>query len=162
MSTVTYRVDGMSCGHCASSVKQEVGSIPGVVSVDVDVATGKVAVDTSREVRVDAIERAIADAGYRLARRLIRMNTMPKMRCKSVSPRLPILPHTLRRGWTCLVLVDSNRDLDNPRVGSLARASDGWWTELALMCKRPRGGRMAQGARVDGHSHCLAKAGGLR
>ena len=48
MSTVTVTVTGMTCGHCVSSVREEVGSIPGVTAVDVDLASGKVTIDSER------------------------------------------------------------------------------------------------------------------
>ena len=67
MSTVTVTVTGMTCGHCASSVRDEVGDIPGVTAVDVDLATGKVTVDSECEVDSAAIQDAVEDAGYQLA-----------------------------------------------------------------------------------------------
>src|SRR5437764_1277584 len=44
MNTVSVTVTGMTCGHCASSVRDEVGDIPGVTAVDVHLGTGKVTV----------------------------------------------------------------------------------------------------------------------
>jgi copper chaperone len=67
MSTVSVTVTGMTCGHCASSVREEVGSIPGVNAVDIDLATGKVTVDSEREVEPAAIQNAVEEAGYQLA-----------------------------------------------------------------------------------------------
>jgi copper chaperone len=67
MSTVTVSVTGMTCGHCASSVRDEVGSIPGVTAVDVDLASGKVTIDSERLVYDGAIKSAVEEAGYRLA-----------------------------------------------------------------------------------------------
>ena len=67
MRTVTVTVTGMTCGHCASSVREEVGEIPGVTAVDVDLATGKVTVDSEHEVEPEAIQNAVEEAGYRLA-----------------------------------------------------------------------------------------------
>jgi copper chaperone len=67
MSTVTVTVTGMTCGHCVSSVREEVGEIPGVTAVDVDLATGKVTVDSEHEVEPEAIQNAVEEAGYRLA-----------------------------------------------------------------------------------------------
>ncbi|MFB9527406.1 heavy-metal-associated domain-containing protein, partial [Nonomuraea roseola] len=40
MSTATYTVKGMTCGHCVSSVKEEVGEVSGVTGVEVDLASG--------------------------------------------------------------------------------------------------------------------------
>jgi copper chaperone len=67
MSKVSVAVTGMSCGHCASSVREEVGSIPGVTAVDVDLASGTVTIDSERQVGADAIKSAVEEAGYRLA-----------------------------------------------------------------------------------------------
>jgi copper ion binding protein len=57
----------MTCGHCVSSVRDEVGDIPGVTAVDVDLATGKVTVDSDHEVEPAAIQSAVEEAGYQLA-----------------------------------------------------------------------------------------------
>ena len=43
-STVTVTVSGMTCGHCVSSVREEIGGIPGVTAVDVDLASGRVTI----------------------------------------------------------------------------------------------------------------------
>jgi copper chaperone len=67
MSTFTVTVTGMTCGHCASSVREEVGSIPGVTAVDVDLASGNVTIDSERQVEADAIKSAVESAGYQLA-----------------------------------------------------------------------------------------------
>jgi copper chaperone len=67
MSTVTVTVTGMTCGHCASSVREEVGSIPGVTAVDVDLGSGKITINSEQEVEPDAIKGAVEEAGYQLA-----------------------------------------------------------------------------------------------
>ena len=36
MSTATYTVTGMTCGHCVSAVTEESPQLPGVTDVDVD------------------------------------------------------------------------------------------------------------------------------
>lgn len=40
MSTMTYPVTGMTCGHCVSAVLTEVKQIPGVTDVSVDLVAG--------------------------------------------------------------------------------------------------------------------------
>ncbi|GAA0840367.1 heavy-metal-associated domain-containing protein [Streptosporangium amethystogenes subsp. fukuiense] len=66
MSVITYTVTGMTCGHCVSSVKEEVGEVSGVTGVDVDLATGRV--DVSGDSPDDAaIRAAIKEAGYQVA-----------------------------------------------------------------------------------------------
>jgi copper chaperone len=67
MSTVTVTVAGMTCGHCASSVREEVAGIPGVTAVDVDLASGTVTIDSERQVESEAIKGAVEEAGYQLA-----------------------------------------------------------------------------------------------
>ncbi|MEV8630970.1 copper ion binding protein [Streptosporangium sp. NPDC051023] len=66
MSLTTYTVTGMTCGHCVSSVKEEVGEVPGVTGVEVDLESGQV--DVSGDVLDDAaIRAAIEEAGYQVA-----------------------------------------------------------------------------------------------
>ncbi|MFF5205293.1 heavy-metal-associated domain-containing protein [Streptosporangium sp. NPDC000396] len=64
MTTTTYTVQGMTCGHCVSSVKEEVGEVSGVTGVEVDLATGLVTVDSDGPVDGAAIVAAVKDAGY--------------------------------------------------------------------------------------------------
>ncbi|MGE2722934.1 heavy-metal-associated domain-containing protein [Mycolicibacterium malmesburyense] len=67
MATTTVTVTGMTCGHCAASVREELGEIPGVQAVDVDVASGAVTIDSVAPVEPEAIRSAVEEAGYRLA-----------------------------------------------------------------------------------------------
>lgn len=64
--TREYTVTGMTCGHCVSSVREEVGEIVGVDTVDVDLASGRLTV-TGDDVSEDAVRRAVADAGYEVS-----------------------------------------------------------------------------------------------
>jgi copper chaperone len=66
MSNSTYTVNGMTCDHCALSVTEEVGALPGVENVDVDLASGRVVV-TGRAVHDDAVRAAVNEAGYEVA-----------------------------------------------------------------------------------------------
>ena len=67
MSTTTVTVTGMSCGHCATSVREEITEIPGVRAVDVDLVSGNVTIDSDSAVETAAIRAAVEDAGYQLA-----------------------------------------------------------------------------------------------
>jgi copper chaperone len=67
MSTETYTVTGMTCGHCVSSVSAEVGAVNGVTDVDVDLTTGRVTVTSELPVSTDQVREAIEEAGYTLA-----------------------------------------------------------------------------------------------
>ncbi|MFE5333035.1 heavy-metal-associated domain-containing protein [Embleya sp. NPDC056575] len=64
--TSTYTVTGMTCGHCVSSVKAEVGRIDGVTEVAVDLASGKVTVTSDAALADTAVAAAIDEAGYEL------------------------------------------------------------------------------------------------
>jgi copper chaperone len=62
-STRTYTVTGMTCAHCVLSVREEVGEVAGVERVEVDLATGRLAV-TGAGFGDDAVAGAVAEAGY--------------------------------------------------------------------------------------------------
>lgn len=66
MSTATYTVTGMTCGHCVSSVTEEVEQIAGVTGVDVDLATGRVTVTSDAPVDGALVKDAVEEAGYEL------------------------------------------------------------------------------------------------
>ena len=61
----TYLVEGMSCGHCELSIKEEVEELSGVDSAQADHTLGSLVV---RGADVDdiAVRDAVAAAGYRV------------------------------------------------------------------------------------------------
>ena len=69
MSTSTYTVVGMTCGHCVSAVSEEVGGLPGVTEVQVDLPTGAVTVTSQAPLDDAAVAAAVEEAGYELAGR---------------------------------------------------------------------------------------------
>ena len=72
MSTQTFDVVGMTCGHCASAVSQELNALDGVTDVQVDLVAGgtsHVAVTADRELTPAEVGTALDEAGnYSLAR----------------------------------------------------------------------------------------------
>ena len=66
MSTSEYVVTGMTCEHCVASVSEEVGEIPGVTDVQVDLSTGGVTVTSDRPLSEAEVEAAVDEAGYQL------------------------------------------------------------------------------------------------
>lgn len=62
----TYQVTGMTCGHCVNSVQTEVGALPGVKEVRVDLATGAVTVSSEQPLDEAAVRAAVDEAGYNL------------------------------------------------------------------------------------------------
>ncbi len=63
MGATTYRVEGMSCGHCEAAVRNEVAALPGVTEVTADATAGTVVV-TGDDVPREAVAAAVAEAGY--------------------------------------------------------------------------------------------------
>ena len=67
METRSIMVNGMSCDHCAHSVRAEIGKLPGVAEIDVDVAAGRVRI-TGQSLPDDAgLRDAVEEAGYEFA-----------------------------------------------------------------------------------------------
>ncbi|GAB4105392.1 cation transporter [Micromonospora taraxaci] len=66
MVNTTYQVQGMTCGHCVSAVTAEVGGIAGVHDVQVDLATGRVTVDSDQPLDTEVVRAAVDEAGYNL------------------------------------------------------------------------------------------------
>jgi copper chaperone len=69
VSTATYAVVGMTCGHCVNAVTEEVSQLPGVTGVDVDLASGGVTVTSEAPVDESAVRAAVEEAGYEVAGR---------------------------------------------------------------------------------------------
>lgn len=66
MSTSTYGLTGLTCGHCVNAVTEEVSAIEGVSDVKVDLVTGGTSTLTltaDREVSEDALAAAVDEAG---------------------------------------------------------------------------------------------------
>ena len=66
MTTATYTVDGMTCGHCVASVTEEVKQIAGVTDVTVDLPTGAVTVTSDADLDTAAVKAAVEEAGFEL------------------------------------------------------------------------------------------------
>lgn len=69
MSTTSYTVVGMTCGHCVTAVTEEVSQLPGVTAVDVDLASGGLIVTSAAPVDDDAVRSAVEEAGYEVGGR---------------------------------------------------------------------------------------------
>lgn len=64
--TLSYTVPGMHCGHCEHAVTEELESVQGVESVDVDLDT-KVVTVIGRSLDDATLRAAIDEAGYTAA-----------------------------------------------------------------------------------------------
>ena len=71
MSTQTFTVTGMTCGHCVSAVSSELEQIPGVTDVTIDLVAGgesTVSVTSDSQVEESDVAAALDEAGdYQLA-----------------------------------------------------------------------------------------------
>ena len=64
MTTTTFLVPGMTCGHCQGAVTDELSKINGVTAVDVDLDTKKVRFESDVAVEWQIIVDAIDEAGF--------------------------------------------------------------------------------------------------
>ena len=65
-SEKSYTVEGMTCGHCELSVREEVEVLAGVESAQADRDTGRLTV-RGEEIDDAAIRAAVEAAGYKVA-----------------------------------------------------------------------------------------------
>jgi copper chaperone len=63
MEKLQLSINGMSCGHCVSMVKQTLAALPGVQVNNVDIGVATVTYDASLE-SAEKIASAVSDAGY--------------------------------------------------------------------------------------------------
>ena len=64
-SSPSYQVTGLTCGHCAKSVTQDLQALPQVDDVQIDLAAGGVSTVTVTGVLPpEMVRRAIEEAGY--------------------------------------------------------------------------------------------------
>ena len=62
-TTQHYAVTGMTCGHCAAAITEEVGALAHVLAVQVDHATGQMILTTDDDVPRDQLVEALDEAG---------------------------------------------------------------------------------------------------
>jgi copper chaperone CopZ len=65
--THTYRIGGMSCGGCVSTVKQKLSGVPGVTSVKVDLGKKEAEITSSEEIETDTLRRGLSNTHYTIS-----------------------------------------------------------------------------------------------
>lgn len=65
-TTTTYAVTGMTCEHCVAAVSTEMGKLPGVTDVRVDLPSGIVTVTSNAPLADADVDAAVEEAGYEL------------------------------------------------------------------------------------------------
>ena len=64
MNVESFKVEGMTCGHCVAAVTAEVSKLSGVTNVKVDLGVGTVTVESDQSVDPVAFAAAIDEAGF--------------------------------------------------------------------------------------------------
>jgi copper chaperone CopZ len=67
MSTVTYSVPNISCGHCVHTIRTEVGELAGIQSVKADEATKMVEIVFGDPATEEKIKSLLAEINYPVA-----------------------------------------------------------------------------------------------
>lgn len=68
MITNEYAVSGMTCGHCESAIRAEVGQLDGIERIDVNASTGRLVVTAQGPIDDQAVLAAVDEAGYSAVR----------------------------------------------------------------------------------------------
>jgi copper chaperone len=66
-TTNTYTVEGMTCGHCVAAVTEELAKLDGVSRVDVDLASGRVTIESNQPLDSADVAAAVDEAGYTIS-----------------------------------------------------------------------------------------------
>ena len=64
MTTVTYSVPAISCGHCTHTIETEVGELQGVQSVKAEIDTKKVVITFDAPANEEGIKALLAEINY--------------------------------------------------------------------------------------------------
>jgi copper chaperone len=64
MTTVTYNVPAIHCGHCTHTIEMEVGELKGVQSVKADQATKKVHITFDAPASEEKIKALLTEIDY--------------------------------------------------------------------------------------------------
>jgi copper chaperone len=64
MSSKTFTVPSISCGHCTHTIKMELGELPGVKSVEAEVASRQVTVEWEAPASWDQIKATLVEINY--------------------------------------------------------------------------------------------------
>ena len=58
-----YSITGMTCGHCAAAISEEVSEVDGVTGVNVSLEDASMVVESETRLPFDAIVEAVSEAG---------------------------------------------------------------------------------------------------
>jgi copper chaperone len=64
MTTVTYSIPNISCGHCVHTIQTEVSELPGVVSVSADQNSQQTVITFEAPATEEKIKALLAEINY--------------------------------------------------------------------------------------------------
>jgi len=60
----TYHINGMTCGGCATTVKNKLSAAVGVTSVQVDLTKKEAEIISSKPLNADVLQQALSNTHY--------------------------------------------------------------------------------------------------
>lgn len=67
MTTITYHVPAISCGHCVHTIKTELSDLAGVAKVDAELDSKKVTIQFDAPATEEKIKQLLAEINYPVA-----------------------------------------------------------------------------------------------
>jgi copper chaperone CopZ len=67
MTTVTYNIPNISCGHCVHTIKTEVGELSGVHSVETNMESRKAIIMYEAPATEQQIKKILSEINYPVA-----------------------------------------------------------------------------------------------
>lgn len=67
MTTVTYSIPNISCGHCVHTIKMEIGELAGVQSVDANQESRKATITFEAPATEEQIRAVLTEINYPMA-----------------------------------------------------------------------------------------------
>ena len=64
MTTVTYSIPAISCGHCTHTIETELGDLQGIQSVKADIDSKKVVITFDVPASEDTIKALLTEINY--------------------------------------------------------------------------------------------------
>jgi copper chaperone len=62
-----YHIGGMSCGGCASAIKQKLSTVSGVTSVNIDLGKKQAEITSSLVIKADTLQNALSNTHYTIS-----------------------------------------------------------------------------------------------
>ncbi len=67
MTTVTYSVPAISCGHCVHTIQRELSELPGVTQVNANLDSKQVTVEFDSPATEEKIKQLLSEINYPVA-----------------------------------------------------------------------------------------------